>query len=317
MKREVVQDFLNLPGIAGIALMDGRSRPYFCGVDQALNFQQKEALAQGIQQVVETTPDGFEFFEFQFTEHQVYIYKLDHGIILLVLTSSNLMFQTYAKAIEQLKAELHEDASNAIATFRLLAGNITLSNQAYWKQRSDVSSSTLSGLSSNSSGTNTKVSVQTQNGSHSTPIAATPHPSSQNLTQYVASANPLTQPHVNHSAVDAHVNLKELLVALNHLSQFTTQYLGTTVITNYWKSTRPDIEWLNNFQIDRSAHFTFTNPPSANSTQTISSKEHEYLQQWISAFVARCSKVIRDFPIIIEQRALDDRQKNLLLKNNP
>ncbi|HEY9816238.1 MAG TPA: hypothetical protein V6D20_10635, partial [Candidatus Obscuribacterales bacterium] len=87
MQREVVQDFLNLPGIEGVALVDGRSRPYFCGVDQTLNFQQKEALAQGIQQVVETTPPDFEFFEFQFTGHQVYIYKLDHGVILLVLTS--------------------------------------------------------------------------------------------------------------------------------------------------------------------------------------------------------------------------------------
>ncbi|HEY9884968.1 MAG TPA: hypothetical protein V6C98_15290, partial [Thermosynechococcaceae cyanobacterium] len=66
MKREVIQDFLNLPGIAGVALMDGRSRPYFCGIDQALNFQQKEALAQGILQVVETIPDSFDVFEFQF-----------------------------------------------------------------------------------------------------------------------------------------------------------------------------------------------------------------------------------------------------------
>jgi hypothetical protein len=44
MKREVVQDFLNLPGITGVALIDGRSRPYFHGVEQSLNFQQREAL---------------------------------------------------------------------------------------------------------------------------------------------------------------------------------------------------------------------------------------------------------------------------------
>lgn len=55
MKQEVVQNFLDLPGIMGVALMDGRSRPFFCGIDQFLNFQQKEALAQGIRQVIETT----------------------------------------------------------------------------------------------------------------------------------------------------------------------------------------------------------------------------------------------------------------------
>ena len=103
MKREVVQDFLNLPGIAGVALMDGRSRPYFCGVDQTLNFQQKEALAQGIRQVVDTTPAGFESFEFQFTGHQVYIYKLDQGIILLVLTRDGLVYRDYLQAIAKLK----------------------------------------------------------------------------------------------------------------------------------------------------------------------------------------------------------------------
>ncbi|NJL86600.1 MAG: hypothetical protein HC886_12455 [Leptolyngbyaceae cyanobacterium SM1_1_3] len=66
MKRQVVQDFLNLPGIVGVALMDGRSRPYFCGVEQILNFQQREAIAQGIQQVVETTPVDLQSFSFQF-----------------------------------------------------------------------------------------------------------------------------------------------------------------------------------------------------------------------------------------------------------
>ncbi len=53
MKQEVIEAFLNLPGVVGIGLMDGHSRPYFYGVDQNLNFQQKEALAHGIQQVIE------------------------------------------------------------------------------------------------------------------------------------------------------------------------------------------------------------------------------------------------------------------------
>ena len=66
MKREVVQEFLGLPGIVGLALMDGRSRPCFYGVSERLNLQQKEALAQGICQVLETTPSSFRTFEFQF-----------------------------------------------------------------------------------------------------------------------------------------------------------------------------------------------------------------------------------------------------------
>jgi len=140
-KREGVQEFLNQPGIAGIALMDGRSRPYFFGVDQTLNFQQKEALAQGIQQVVQTTPPGFEYFEFQFSGHRVYIYKFDHGMILLVLATGEFMLMPYAPLIHQLQAELKHDPTNAIATFRLLAGNLSLSNQNYWQPTRFISCS--------------------------------------------------------------------------------------------------------------------------------------------------------------------------------
>ncbi|MBC6420143.1 MAG: hypothetical protein GDA43_00480 [Hormoscilla sp. SP5CHS1] len=137
MSPELVEDFLNLPGIAGVALMDRRSRPYFYGVDSTLNFQQKEALAQGIRQLCETTPDSFESFEFQFAAHQVYIYKLASGMILLVLTSSDLVYSDYLPDLQRLKAALIADLSTGVATFRLLAGNISLSGQEYWKPAAD------------------------------------------------------------------------------------------------------------------------------------------------------------------------------------
>lgn len=270
--------------------MDGRSRPYFCGVDQTLNFQQKEALAQGIQQVVETTPADFQFFEFQFTGHQVYIYKLDHGIILLVLTSGKLVHSSYVEAVELLKLELKEDITNAIATFRLLAGNITLSDQNYWKRRSDTSPIT---------------EIQPPL------VEATPPPSQPIPDNGSPSPSRATVP----PPTAAVLNLKDLLVALNHLSQFTTQYLGTTVIVNYWKSSRPAIEWLNNFQVDRAAHITFSGTPPSGS-QSLSDEQHQWLQEWVVAFIDRCSKVIRDFPAIIKQTALNEEQKAYLLPSD-
>ncbi|MDA0268424.1 MAG: hypothetical protein O2890_08005 [Cyanobacteria bacterium] len=45
MKRQVIETFLNLSAIVGMTLMDdGRSRPYFYGIDSLLNAQQLEAL---------------------------------------------------------------------------------------------------------------------------------------------------------------------------------------------------------------------------------------------------------------------------------
>jgi len=68
MPQAVIRDFLNLPGIAGFTLIDKRSRPCFCRIEQALNYQQKAALDQGILQVVETLPKELESFKFQFRD---------------------------------------------------------------------------------------------------------------------------------------------------------------------------------------------------------------------------------------------------------
>jgi hypothetical protein len=272
MKREVVQDFLNLPGIMGVALIHGRSRPYFCGVDQILNFQQKEALAQGIQQVIETTPVSFEFFEFQFNGHQIYIYKLEHGVILLVLTVDDLAYEAYAEIIEQLKAELQENVADAIATFRLLAGSNTLTRQNYWKNQSETTG-TLSQF---------RPAVEPP-----APKAAPPAPAT---------------------------TLQEVLVALNSLSQFTIHYLGTSVVVGNWKSTRPSAEWLNQFQIERSAQITFNGASSCK--DVLSAEQHQWVRAWVTAFVERCSKIIRNFPKTVRQKGLDPHQQALLFSDS-
>ena len=121
MKQEGIQDFLNLPGIIGIALLSARSRPYFCGVDRLFNFQQRAALAQGIQQVIGTTPAGFESFEFQFNGHRVHLYKLDHGLILLVLALNRLADTAHLEMVARLRLELQPNIADAIETFRQLA----------------------------------------------------------------------------------------------------------------------------------------------------------------------------------------------------
>jgi hypothetical protein len=134
MKRQVIETFLNLSGVAGMALMDdGRSRPYFYGIDTVLNSQQLEALAKGIQQVVSTTPHDFESFTFHFAHHDTHIYRLTNGTILLVLTNPNLDKESYGQHLPQLRQVLQDDAQNAIANFRLLAGSSTLTGPNYWK----------------------------------------------------------------------------------------------------------------------------------------------------------------------------------------
>lgn len=313
--------------------MNGRSRPYFYGIDRSLNFQQKEALTQGIQQVVDTTPTSFEFFQFQFSSRQVYIYKLKHGIILLVLTVERLIDTTYPLLIEQLKLELEQDLANTIATFHLLAGSTTLSEQQYWKQGTDSipvsvasqqptvmpvaesvpvpnpSQTTLGSLattrSQNPSSTPTPTPTSTASvfsDASSQPVDAIPLELPPSLPTPACPDLQLTSA--------SRVLLKDILTAINHLSQYATQYLGPMVVANYWRTTRPPVDWLNRFQIERSAQIT-----CSNQQLNLTTEQHQWLKDWVAAFIARCAKVIRDLPKTVKQNALDDRQKFLLFSN--
>jgi len=124
MSREVIQDFLHSVGIVGVALTNRRMRPYFFGLDAVLD-RTKQALGQGVLQVVENVPEGFESFEFHFAGHVVFIYKLTHGLVLLVLTDSDLKLADYRHSITKIKYLIETDTYNTVAHFKLLLGSVT------------------------------------------------------------------------------------------------------------------------------------------------------------------------------------------------
>ncbi|MBW4513661.1 MAG: hypothetical protein KME11_00370 [Timaviella obliquedivisa GSE-PSE-MK23-08B] len=253
MKQEAIQNFLNLPGLGGVALLNGRSRPYFHGFCQALNDNQRKALAQGIQQVVDTTPADFESFEFCFSDHQIHVYKLDYGVTLLVVMHPSQVQADYYVRIEEVKNILKAEEDRAIATFQTLAAQS---------------------------------------------IPSKPAALSQSLVTFIQPPKPT-------------ISLKEALTAINHFSKLAVQYLGTIVVTNYWKTSRPEADWMQLFQVERSAEVVFLGQAIADSL-ALTLEQHELLQTWVSAFIKRCSKVIRDFPKRARQMPLSDRQKTIL-----
>jgi hypothetical protein len=358
MKREVVQDFLNLPGVAGIALIDDRSRPYFFGVDRALNFQQKEVLVRGIRQVLGTIPPEFTSLEFQFTGHQLYIYKLDQGIIMLVLVHNSVDQTQYSEAINRLKVALEADLAKGVATFRLLVSEITMSKwQRAGQQLGDGEHSTLS--SPESGGASRADSIPgSRNGRYPktpptsltaettqtrqlppnslippTKPAATPSdqsvvvPPTTPVQQQPPLGSALRSDQIypadpsNYSGLPDTLltpsnlprpTLKEFVAALNVLSHFTTKYLGTAVIVNYLKTSRPRNDWLQSFEIDRGARIQVPNAANQDMSQPISPEQLQLLRNWVHSFVERCTRVIRDLPQLVHQSALTDRQKSIL-----
>ena len=366
MSREVIQDFLNLAGVVGIALTNRRMRPYFYGLDAVLD-RTKQALGQGVLQVVENVPEGFESFEFHFAGHVVFIYKLTHGLVLLVLTDSGLKLVDYRRGITKIKYLIETDTYNTVAYFKLLLGSVTqhslpnsnwnantppkadavpiqdklatnslgktisnpdlestvpLSQIPASDQRSATNSqpnrvaSTTANTNANTN-TSRTANIQTQPNVTKPPAPPASAPissASSTIANKVVTDNKPAQVTSPSKSVSAKTDtqeykLDELLVALNKLSTFTTQYLGKVVVTNYWKSSRPDIPWLAEFEIDRSGQISHPKQKAIACTP----EQHQQIQSWVTAYIKRCKQVIRNFDQMLEQDCLDIRQKQLLL----
>lgn len=335
MKREVIQNFLNLPGVAGLALIDDHSRPCFLGIDRTLNTQQRDALAQGIRQVLSTIPQDFESLEFRFTNHHLYIYKLNHSIIMLVLAYSTLDYTNYIKALHSLKTGLEADTTQGVATFRLLASEITHSSQQFARKSGKEDAQQTVSMPTDAF----KVAdgERLPNGRYpATPLTSLTDrnnnrrlPADTLITNQATVTLPLGQTGVSSSKVTlpasqrsaqrsatpslAQPTLKEFIAAVNILSQFTTKYLGTAVITNYWKTCRPDHDWLKQFTVDRAAKISIAAMPTCDVNQPISPEQLQLLRMWVHSFIERCTVVIRDYPQLLSQSTLTDRQRSILL----
>lgn len=102
--------------------------------------------------------------------------------------------------------------------------------------------------------------------------------------------------------------LSEILQQLNHLSQFTTQYLGKMVVANYWKSTRPETVWLAEFEIDRYAQLSH---PRA--SDGCSPDQQEQIKRWVKEYIKRCQQVIRNFDQLVRHECTKTNPLNLIL----
>jgi len=136
-------------------------------------------------------------------------------------------------------------------------------------------------------------------------LASSPQP------QLTITANVEIAPIKNSSskALELDVTIEQLLNALNHLSQFSSSYIGTKLTANYWQLTRPDSQWLDNFRINRSAELVF----SGAATECVSSLEHQLVKEWAAAFITHCSQIILNLPVMIEQRGLSEVEQSILL----
>lgn len=108
------------------------------------------------------------------------------------------------------------------------------------------------------------------------------------------------------------MTLRQALEAMAELSDFTAQYLGTAVIVNYWRSTKPNQPWLAPFQVERDARFRLEGMDLDALQLDLTQQQQQALQLWVQAFTQRSAKVMRDFELMLQRHPLSPNQRSLL-----
>ena len=122
MQRQLIQNFLNLPGILGLSLIpldDLPAHAYSVGFPKNNAPEQHPLLLQGLQQIIQTTPASLEFCTFQFGAYQVELHKVEHEAVLFVF-SEDVLPNQYSKSVSELMQFIKADCSALVDSIRAM-----------------------------------------------------------------------------------------------------------------------------------------------------------------------------------------------------
>lgn len=96
------------------------------------------------------------------------------------------------------------------------------------------------------------------------------------------------------------VTIGEIVKNFETIASITSKYLGGTITAKHFQDSRPDVEWLQNFAMDKNGKISYGGSFSSQAT-TIQLK---WFDKWTNTFVKKCSVVVQDLPNIIEEKHL-------------
>lgn len=243
MPHPLIQDFVKLPGIIGLSLMEnGESLGHSIGLTAARDPTQQPKLARSIQKILATAPAMLNFFTFQFAgDQQVAIYWVAAGRALIILRQGAAT-QAQIRAVNQLLQFIKAD-------YRAL--------------------------------------ISTDN----------PPNDTQTLTD----------------ATGEGVNAQEILQAMNILTRQASYFLGPSLVAAHLKADQPaNTVWLNRFHIESNGTISLA-PHLAPPDWRLTAGQLQIIRQWMQNFCQRCTKIVRDYLLIIQQ-ALSKQQWQLLFE---
>ena len=89
--------------------------------------------------------------------------------------------------------------------------------------------------------------------------------------------------------------VKELLDRFSGICNCSNRYLGNIMTAKYFHSSRPNFEWLNKFEINKSNQITFQGALE----DSVSPLQLRWFQAWINNYIESCSQIIKDFSKLI------------------
>ncbi len=117
----IVQDFLNVTGIVGFALMDGSHLDYFHHLNDTLLPEDKALFAQNVAQVFATIPTEFFELDLQLQTHWTHLYRLDRSKVFVVWLGNAADRRRYQAVLPPLLAALKDAPGPALDQLQLLA----------------------------------------------------------------------------------------------------------------------------------------------------------------------------------------------------
>lgn len=100
---EIIRDFLTVPGIAGIALInpliDGYPSPRLYSTDPKLEIHQPKVFLANVSHILRTLTPEVQQLDFFFGTYRVYVCRMGSGLTVVVLTHRDLKWRNSSEAL--------------------------------------------------------------------------------------------------------------------------------------------------------------------------------------------------------------------------
>jgi hypothetical protein len=90
---EIIHDFLTVPGIAGIALIDGSTIPRLYAADPQLQIHQPKTFLANVTPILRSLAPEVQQLEFFFGTYRLYVCRLGYGFTVAVLTHCTIQWR--------------------------------------------------------------------------------------------------------------------------------------------------------------------------------------------------------------------------------